>query len=215
MNQNISLQNGELVTILTNQNEQKKIPFISLRWFLLLAYAVAGILPLLLLASTMLHSVQGYFVEERKKELLSQANVISGQLTSSSFLFDEEGRGDMEELILETSQNEDYRILVLDSSCVVVYDTGYEDVGKTILLPEVVQALDDKDTAKEQKDGSVHAAASIMGAADRKVGVVLIADGMRDVHDIVGDIGKEAYLLLGAIVVLLFIIMVVVSKVFT
>lgn len=215
MNQNISLQNGELVTILTNQNEQKKIPFISLRWFLLLAYAVAGILPLLLLASTMLHSVQGYFVEERKKELLSQANVISGQLTSSSFLFDEEDRGDMEELILETSQNEDYRILVLDSSCVVVYDTGYEDVGKTILLPEVVQALDDKDTAKEQKDGSVHAAASIMGAADRKVGVVLIADGMRDVHDIVGDIGKEAYLLLGAIVVLLFIIMVVVSKVFT
>ena len=77
MNQNISLQNGELVTILTNQKEQKRLPFISLRWILLAGYAVAGIIPLLLLASTMLHSVQGYFVEERKKELEAQ-NEMSG-----------------------------------------------------------------------------------------------------------------------------------------
>ena len=72
-----------------NENEQKKMPFLSLRWILLAGYAVAGIIPLLLLASTILHSVQGYFVEERKKELLSHANVISGQLTSSGFLFQE------------------------------------------------------------------------------------------------------------------------------
>ena len=99
------------------------MPFISLRWILLIGYAAAGIIPLLLLASTMLHSVQGYFVEERKKELLSQANVISGQLTSSSFLIHEGNRGGMEEIILENSRSEDYRVLILDSSFVVVYDT--------------------------------------------------------------------------------------------
>ena len=202
MNRNISLQNGELVTILTKENEQKKMPFISLRWILLAGYAVAGIIPLLLLASTMLHSVQGYFVEERKKELLSQANVISGQLTSSNFLFHEDHRGDMEEVILETSQREDYRVLVLDSSFTVVYDTGYEDVGKTYLLPEVVQAMDNKDTANEQEDGTVYAAASIMGLSNQRSGVVLIVDGMKEVRDIVGDIGKEAYLLLACIVIL-------------
>ncbi|MBR5590308.1 MAG: hypothetical protein IKW40_02140, partial [Anaerotignum sp.] len=108
-----------MVTILTKEKEQKRIPFVSLRWFLLAGYAAAGIIPLLLLASTMLHSVQGYFVEERKKELLSQANVISGQLTSSGFLFHEGNRRDMEEMILESSQSGDYRVLVLDSSCVV------------------------------------------------------------------------------------------------
>ena len=204
-----------MVTILTKENEQKKVPFISLRWILLTAYAAAGIIPLLLLASTMLHSVQGYFVEERKKELLSQANVISGQLTSSNFLFNDEARSDMEEVILETSQSGDYRVLILDSSCVAIYDTGYEDIGKTFLLPEVVQALEDKDTAREQKDGTVYAAASIMGLSNQRSGVVLIVDGMKDVKDIVGDIGQEAYLLLACIVVLLFIIMVVVSKVFT
>ena len=193
-----------------NENEQKKMPFLSLRWILLAGYAVAGIIPLLLLASTILHSVQGYFVEERKKELLSHANVISGQLTSSGFLFQEKSRGDMEEIILETSQSEDFRVLVLDSSYMVVYDTGYEDVGKTYLLPEVMQAMDNKDTANEQKDGTVYAAASIMGLSNQRSGVVLIVDGMKSVQDIVGDIGQEAYLLLGCIVVLLFIIMIVV-----
>ena len=127
-----------------NENPQKKAPFLSLRWILLAGYAVAGIVPLLLLSSTMLHSVQGYFVEERKKELLSEANVISGQLTSSGFLFNKEARSDMEEIILESSQNGDFRVLVLDSSCMVVYDTGYEDVGKTYLLPEVIQAMDNR-----------------------------------------------------------------------
>lgn len=198
-----------------NENLWKKTPFLSLRWILLAAYALAGIIPLLLLASTMLHSVQDYFVEERKKELLSQANVISGQLTSSGFLFNEENRGDMEEIILETSRNEGYRVLILDSSYVVVYDTGYEDIGKTYLLPEVVQAMDDKDTAKEQESGVVYAAASVMGLSNQRSGVVLIVDGMKNVQDIIRDIGREAYLLLACIVVLLFIIMVVVSKVFT
>lgn len=215
MNQNISLRNGELVIILTKEKEQKKIPFISLRWFLLGAYAVAGILPLLLLASTLLHSVQGYFVEERRKELLSQANVISGQLTSARFLFEETGRTDLEEMMLEASQSEDYRIMVLDSSCVVVYDTGYENTGKTFLLSEVIQALQDKDTAREQENGTVYAAASITGAADRRAGVVLIVDDMQDVHDTVGDIGSASYLVLAAVLIVVITIMVAISKVFT
>ena len=104
---------------------------------------------------------------------------------------------------------------MLDSACVVVYDTGYEDIGKTYLLPEVVQAMGDKDTAKEQENGAVYAAASVMGLSNQRSGVALIVDGMQDVQDIVGDIGREAYLLLACIVVLLLIIMVVVSKVFT
>ena len=182
---------------------------------MLAGYLVGGIVPLLLLASTILHSVQGYFLDERKKVLLSQANVISGQVTSSEFLFDEEKRSALEETILETSQEKNFRVMILDSSCLVTYDTGYEDVGKTLLLPEVVQALQHKDTAKEQKNGTVYAAASIVGAGDTRVGVVLIVDSLADVHDILGDIGKEAYLLLGTLVLLVLIVMVIISKVFT
>ena len=216
MSRSISLQNGELVTILTKgTKEKKKLPFISLRWIMLGGYLVGGILPLLLLASTMLHSVQGYFLDERKKELLSQANVISGQATSSAFLFDEEHRSELEESILNSSQEKNYRVLILDASCMVVYDTGYEDVGKTLLLPEVVQALQHKDTAKEQENDTVYAAASIMGEGDTRVGVVLIVDSLADIHNIIGDIAREAYLLLGALVLMVLVVMVIISKVFT
>lgn len=121
----------------------------------------------------------------------------------------------MEELMLETSQSQNYRIMVLDSSCMVIYDTGYENIGKTYLLPEVIQALQDKDTAREQDNGTVYAAASIMGAADRRAGVVLIVDDMQDVHDTVGDIGSTSYLVLAAVVIVVLTIMIAISKAVT
>ena len=42
------------------------------------------------------------------------------------------------------------------------------------------------------------------------MGVVLIVDSLADVHDILGDIGKEAYLLLGTLVLLVLIVMVII-----
>ncbi len=108
MNPNISLQNGELVTILTKKREA---PFISLRWVLLVTYVIIGVIPLLLMANTILHSIQGYFVEERKKELLSEANVIAGQLASYDFFTNAENQESLEEMVLKTSQDEDFRVL--------------------------------------------------------------------------------------------------------
>ena len=154
MNPNISLQNGELVTILTKKREA---PFISLRWVLLVTYVIIGVIPLLLMANTILHSIQGYFVEERKKELLSEANVIAGQLASYDFFTNAENQESLEEMVLKTSQDEDFRVLVLDASARVVYDTGYEEVGKTYLVPEVLEALQDKDVAREHRNGTVYA----------------------------------------------------------
>lgn len=215
MSRNISLQNGELVTILIEQTKAKKAHFISLRWILLAAYALTGIVPLLLMASTMLHSVQGYFVEERKKELLSQANVISGQAASSNFIFQEEGRRELEEVILEMGQSNNFRVLVLDSSCTVIYDTGYGEIGKTILLPEVIEALENRDIAREQEDGMVYAAASIVGSGNSRDGVVLISDALTDIQATVGDIARKAYLMAGIMVLVVFILMLVVSQVFT
>lgn len=53
---------------------------IKLKWTLLITYILLGICPLLIMAQLTLKSVEGYFVEERKKELLLQANVVSGHI---------------------------------------------------------------------------------------------------------------------------------------
>lgn len=211
MNQNIFLQNGELVIILI---KRENAPFISLRWILLVTYLIVGIIPLLLIANTILHSIQGYFVEERKKELLSQANVIAGQLASYDFFTNDENKEALEEMVLETGQDKDFRILILDSSAVVVYDTGYEDVGKTYLLPEVLEALQNKDIANEQNNGTVYAAASIVGGAEHD-GVVLIVDSLDDVADTVGNIAGKAYILLATLAVVVIVVMVIMSQLFT
>ena len=212
MNPNISLQNGELVTILTKKREA---PFISLRWVLLVTYVIIGVIPLLLMANTILHSIQGYFVEERKKELLSEANVIAGQLASYDFFTNAENQESLEEMVLKTSQDEDFRVLVLDASARVVYDTGYEEVGKTYLVPEVLEALQDKDVAREQRNGTVYAAASIVGSGSQHDGVVFIADSLQDVDATVGDIASKAYIMMVTLLVIVIIVMIIMSKMFT
>ena len=212
MSQNISLQNGELVTILI---KKEKAPFISLRWVLLVTYVIIGILPLLLISNTLLHSIQSYFVEERKKELLSEANVIAGQLASYDFFENQIYQEDLQEMMLHLGQEEDFRILVLDTSAIVVYDTGYEEIGKTYLIPEVLEALENKDVAREQKNGDVYAAASVVGKGNLYDGVVLIADSLQDVSNTVGDIAGEAYILLAVVLVIVILIMLVMSQLFT
>lgn len=179
-----------------------------------MTYIIVGIIPLLLVANTILHSIQGYFVEERKKELLSQANVVAGQLASYDFFTNEESKETLEEMILETSQEKDFRILILDSSAMVIYDTGYEDVGKTYLLPEVIEALENRDIANEQSNGTVYAAASIVGGTQHD-GVVLIVDSLSDVADTVGNIAGKAYILLAMLSVIVIIVMVAMSQLFT
>ena len=212
MNPNISLQNGELVIILIKKREA---PFISLRWVLLVTYVIIGVIPLLLMANTILHSIQGYFVEERKKELLSEANVIAGQLASYDFFTNGENQESLEEMVLKTSQDEDFRVLVLDASARVVYDTGYEEVGKTYLVPEVLEALQDKDVAREQRNGTVYAAASIVGSGSQHDGVVFIADSLQDVDATVGDIASKAYIMMVTLLVIVIIVMIIMSKMFT
>ena len=69
MRLNISLQNGEWAITLAKKN-------IKLKWTLLVTYLLVGICPLLIMAQLTMKSVNEYFVEERKKELLLQANVI-------------------------------------------------------------------------------------------------------------------------------------------
>ncbi|WP_317855777.1 HAMP domain-containing sensor histidine kinase [Chakrabartyella piscis] len=218
MNRNTSLQNGEWVTILTKKEQvfEKKKPFyISLRWILLGTYLIIGLVPLLLISSTLLYSMKGYFIEERKRELLGQANMISGQIISSDYLENDGGRDEMEETILEISQGNKYRILVLDASSVVVYDSGYEETGKTVVLPEVLEALQNKDIANEQENGSIYAAASIVDSDSTRMGVVLISDGIEDIEDILSEISSRSDTLLWGLAIGLLILMIVMSRIFT
>lgn len=212
MNQSISLQNGEWVTILIKKIKNN---FYSLRWSLLFTYILVGFAPLLLFTNTIFRTMDDYFVEERKKELLSQANIISGKISSSNYLYSEANRYKINEEIREISEKESYRIMVIDSSGVVIKDAGYQEEGKTYLIPEVVEALDNKDVARKQPNGNVYAAVSIVDKDSKRIGVVLISAVTTDVINTVGEIKKQVHLLFIAIAVVVAILVFFMAQRFT
>ncbi len=161
---------------------------------------VAGILPLLLLSSVVFRITEQYYIEERKKELLNQANILSGHIALSDYLTDTEKAAEFIEDLEQTSSQGDFRIIVTDETGLVVNDSNKTEIGKMYLIPEIVEALDNKDVAKEQANGSIYAVASIVNDDGEKIGVVLISDMPTDITQKMEDIRKQIYTLTAVII---------------
>ncbi|MEA4815687.1 MAG: HAMP domain-containing sensor histidine kinase [Lachnospiraceae bacterium] len=187
---------------------------------MLITYLLLSMLPLLFFANTALSTVSKYFVEERKKEYLSRANVISGNISSSNYLFDETKKFIFDNSIIETSHSEGYRIIVVDSSGTVVNDSNKSNandqnlIGKTFLIPEVIEALDKKDVARQQENGNIYAAASITDDSGNCIGAVFISAVATDINSTMNDLGKHIYLLVLGVAVIITIVVFFVSQVF-
>ena len=183
MTPNIFLPNGELVTILTKFKKKWN----SLQFMLLLTYILVGVVPLVLFTNTIFRTMNEYFVEERKKELLNQANILSGKISASHYLYDTKKRNEFDEEIRITSNQGNFRVLVIDASGIVVNDSSRQDIGKTYLVQEVIEALDNKDVSRQQEDGVIYATVSILDEYSNKIGVVLISALSDDVSATVGE----------------------------
>jgi len=181
----------------------------------LVTYIIIGFVPLLLFTNTIFRTIDGYFVEERRRELLSQANVISGKISTSDYLTDEGKKYKFNEELNTISEKGNFRILVIDDSGIVVNDSSRQDEGKTYLIPEVIEALDNKDVAKLQPDGTVYAAVSIVDNDSQRIGVVLISALTTDVINTVGGIKKQVYMLFVAIAIVVGVIMFFMAQFFT
>ena len=217
MSQNISSQSGEWGTILDKRKRRHK--YLSLRWILVLTYMCIGFLPILIFANTVFSTIDKYFLEERQKELLSQANIIAGHISISDYLFDEEKNLLFDYDILETSQDGNYRIIVTDATGKVVNDSVHDKeksyVGKIFLIPEIIEALDNNDVARVQTNGTIYAAASIVYSSSQKVGAVLIVSMPEDLSVTLEGIKKQIYFLMIGIIIIVGIIIIALSQIFT
>ncbi len=170
-----------------------------------------GIVPLLIMTQVALSSMQSYFVEERKKELLQQANVISGHISISDYMYDEVKAVLFDSDINQTSKESGYRIIVLDRTGVVVNDSNKTEEGKTYFLPEIVDALNNKDVAKVEDNDTIHAAVSIVDERSNCIGVVLVCGSISDIAENVDAIRHTLF----NIILLLLIIVIIANTVFT
>lgn len=188
---------------------------IKLKWTLLITYVAIGVFPLIMLSQLTLNSVQKYFVEERKKELLLQANVVSGHIGISDYMYDESKSIIFDYDINQTSKQSGYRIMVLDRTGVVVNDSNKTEEGKMYFLPEIVDALNNKDVARVQDNDTIHAAVSIMDERSRCIGVVLVCDSTTDIAENVAGIKKQVLSIIMIILVIVCVVIVFLSWLFT
>ena len=95
--------------------------------------------------------------------------------------------------INQTSKQSGYRIIVLDRTGVVVNDSNKTEEGRTYFLPEVVEALNNKDVARVQENGTIHAAVSIMDERSKCIGVVLVCGSITDIAENVDAIKNQVF----------------------
>lgn len=182
---------------------------------MLFTYIVIGILPLLIFTNLVFNTLNNYYVEERKKDLLGHANVISGYISLSGYFTDDDDFESLSRELEKNSEKNGYRIMVLSSSGLVVSDSYHADVGKTYLIPEVIEALDNKDVAREQPSGAIYAAVSIVGSGSERMGCVLISASSQDIVDTMNGVEKQVYVMLLSVLAVVGILMVVISKLVT
>lgn len=174
---------------------KKKGGSYRIKFLMIITYLCAGLIPLFLFTAVVFKTTENYFIEEKKKELLNQANIFSGHITISGYLKNEDMRHAFDRDIELTSEQGGYRIIVTDDMGVVIEDSNGTDNGKTIIIPEIVEALETKDVAREQESGDIYVVTSIVDEDGKKVGTVLIIYKPTDIHDMIAGIRKPVYIM--------------------
>lgn len=159
---------------------------------LFVAVLLIGILPVLIYSSVISGNLRTYFSETSEKEMLYEANKVAVSIQKNNYLTDSKKRSQfMEELDLK-SVDEGFRIIVCDSMGVAVADTNRSAVGKMIVVPEVLVALDGKDDANLRADeGVIYASAYIENELSQKIGVVLLVSSFDEVNNLFDELNHN------------------------
>ncbi len=141
-------------------------------------------------------TLRGYFTDINEKEVLYQANKIAGSIQKAEYLTDSAKQESFEYEMDEKSSEENFRIIVVNSSGVVVADTSKTENGKIYIVPEILTALDGKDQANLRWDEhAIYAAAYIENDKSEKTGAVLIVSSFNEIYELI-DVINHRWLLL-------------------
>ncbi|NLM48137.1 MAG: cell wall metabolism sensor histidine kinase WalK [Epulopiscium sp.] len=139
---------------------------------------LVNFLPLIIFSMTVYKRLENYFIEERKAELLRQANVTAGHIAIGKYMLDDTKKELFAYEIEQISKELESRIIVVDAQGFEIYDSSVkeqkEEGKKSHVYKEMLIALEGKDLAVKQADNTVDAFASIVDQ-DQILGVVRIS----------------------------------------
>ena len=167
----------------------------TLRWKLFLSYLLITIIPLLFFFNSTVASIQNSFREDREKQLLFSANIIARNISKANYLFDDT-KGPLFDVEIDTKSKEgSFRVLVFDLKGVIVNDSNKTDIGKTLVMPEVLHVLqNENDVSLHTEERAIYATASIEDDKMQKIGGVLVVASAEDIFVSVSKIEQRVLL---------------------
>lgn len=163
---------------------------------------------MLLFSFIMSDTLRSYFTDINEKEVLYQANKIAGSIQKAEYLTDPGKKESFEYEMDEKSNEENFRIIVVNNAGVVVVDTSKTALGKIYIVPEILTALDGKDQANLRWDEhAIYASAYIENDVSEKIGAVLIVSSFDDVYELINVINHRWLILtVGISIIVAFIV---------
>ena len=193
MNQNIFIQSGELVTIFNNKQVKW---YQSIRSKLFISFFFISFFPLLLFSNTMKDTMKAYFKDINERDLLYQANKISVMIQEGNYLSNTTKQNELLNILQEKSIEENFRIMIIDSSGIVLIDSNNSDVGKTFLIPEVLLSLNGQSEANYYKEqGVIYASSYIEDSFSDKQGVVLLISSFENTEILIDGVTQKWFML--------------------
>ena len=204
------IQSGELVTIL-EVKKRLKIKFMkSLRARILLLLVVVGIVPCIVLGSTILHSHQEKSIERYISQIQNQCTILSNQLESYSYLSSNDSKVVDAELT-QLSNVYNGRILVINDEFRIVKDTYELDEGKTVVSEDVIRCYRGKGTVIYDEKNRFFEVTTPVKSNKQVIGVVLMSVSTDNIMESGEDLKNICDLIIGTMAIIILIIAVLLS----
>ena len=141
-------------------------------------------------------TMKSYFKDINERDLLYQANKISVMIQEGNYLSNNTNQNELLSILEERSIEENFRIMIIDSSGVVLIDSNNFDVGKTFLIPEVLSSLNGQSEANYYKEqGVIYASSYIEDSFSNKQGVVLLISSFEDTEVLINGVTQKWFML--------------------
>ncbi len=177
----------------------------SLRVQSMFVLILTGLVPLAVFTVILLNTYHSRAVSQRITDLQARGSIISNLVISSAF-FSNDVSSEVDSELTQISDIYDGRILVVDSGLVVLKDTYGLEEGKILLLKEIVQCLEGKESRiVNQRADSVQIVMPVYGADPESAEGVILMDfsltSVNRMYDSIQTIALTLILLLGVIVI--------------
>lgn len=189
--------------------------FHTFRWRILLSYIIVSLIPLSVFYVSVTTVLENYFFEQREKEVLRQAGFTASQIQRGDYILDESKLPLLDTDIKQTSIANNLRIIVTDKMGTVVSDSSkvtdvdgkviQGDVGKTYFVPEVIDALNEKDFRYHTNE-TVSAATAVIDNNNTVIGTVVMYASLLDVVEMLSAI-NSAFALFTVVIGLIIVVL--------